>query len=223
MREEIYIDKIPKKVINNQVLVGVEDTFDGFTSNGGIKLVNLTEKDSWGDSKEFNISEFVMRHGKVRLVPKSISMGSFSYATDVEIKPGDAVFWNLISFQNHIPLVYNNSLYLLVDYHEIIARERDGVITPINGYALFTPVSAEEKYLDYRINKAITTKWRLEVLPEKQVVHAIGARTAADIWDVGDVVQLLVGASPFKLEGTIKTSLDKNYFACPVNFIICSA
>lgn len=223
MREEIFIDKLPTKVINNQVLVGVEDTFEGFTTDGGINLVNLTEKDSWGDSKEFNISEFVMRHGKVKLVPDKITMGSFSYDTDVELEPGDTIFWNLISFQNHIPLVYKKNLYLLVDYHEILARKRDDVIIPINGFALFTPVGEEEKYLAHKIQRNITTKWRLEVLPEKPVIHAKGAREASDIWDIGDTVQLLVGASPFKLEGTIKTSLDKNYFACPVNFIICSA
>ena len=222
MRNEILIDHLPRKMVNNKVLVGLKDTFEGFTSNGGIKLVNLTEEDSWGDSIEFNISEFVMRHGKVILTPEVITKGSFGYETENELVPGDTVFWNLISFQSHIPFVYKKSLYLMVDYHEILARKRNGELTPINGYALFTPVGETLQALSYVIQKKITDEWELCRLPDKNVEYENKNRTVADCWEVGDHVRLLVQASPYKLEGNIQKTLDKEYFACPVNFIICT-
>ena len=222
MRDEINIDRLPKKTINNLVLVETEDIFNGFTTNGGIKLVNLTDKESWGDSKEFNISEFVMRYGKVVIAPETVTKGSFNYETEVEIKKGDIVFWNLISFANHIPLKYNDKLYLLVDYHEIIARERDGGLMPVNGFGLFSPVQKTEKALEYSVTSHISDEWVLETLPEKHVRYDDPDKKASGIWEQGDKVRLFVRQSPFKLEGTIRNKLEKELYACQMNFIICT-
>lgn len=222
MRGEIRISSLPKAVLNNKVLVGVVDTFETFITKGGINLVNLTMEDSWGDSNEYNISEFVMRHGQVILVPEVITKGSFNYKTEVELIPGDKVFWNLISFQNHIPLVHNKQLFLLVDYHEILARQRDGVVTPINGYGLFTSVEKTKNFLSYKVIDNCSDEWILKTLPEKNVKYDKGSRTVADCWEIGDKVHLLVHTSPFKLEGSINRSLDEELYACPMNYIICT-
>jgi hypothetical protein len=222
MRNQIYIDSLPTAMVNNKVLVGVEDTFEGFKTKGGIELVNLTEADSWADSPQFNISEFVMRHGKVLLVPNVISKGSFTYDTDVELKPGDTIWWNLISFQNHIPLIYNKKLFLMVDYHEILARKRDDKITPINGMGLFTPVTKSTTALSYCVQTGFSDEWILDALPERNVRYKDDRRSASDVWEVGDKVRLLVGGSPFKLEGTINTVLEKELYACPMNYVICT-
>ena len=223
MRGQLIIDAIPTGMVNNKVLVGVEDTFGTFTSKGGIIMVNLTEEDSWGDSAQYNISEFVMRHGKVLLVPKVISRGTFSYDTDCELKVGDTVFWNLISFQQHVPLVYNKQLFLMVDYHEILAYKREDKITPVNGMGLFTPVQSEKKALSYAVQNTVTDEWILDAKPVTKVKYKDDRRSYDEnLWQVGDKVRLLVGSSPFKLEGTIKTTLDKQLYACPMNFIICT-
>ena len=222
MRGELRVDRLPTKMLNNRVMVGVEDTFEGFETQAGISLVNLTESDSWADSNQYNISEFVMRHGKVLLVPDVITKGSFNYETGVEIQPGDMVFWNLISFQDHIPLLFEKKLYLLVDYHEILARKRGDVITPVNGYGLFSSVAKEVSALQYKIRNNVSDEWILEALPDHNVIYNKHSRTPATCWKVGDKVRLLVMSSPFKLEGTIRKSLDKDLYACPINFIICT-
>jgi len=222
MRNQIYIDSLPTAMVNNKVLVGVEDTFEGFKTKGGIELVNLTEPDSWADSKQFNISEFVMRNGKVLLVPKVITKGSFTYNTDCELEIGDTVWWNLISFQNHVPLIYNRKLYLMVDYHEILARKRDGKITPINGMGLFTPVAKTSTALSYCVQTGFSDEWILDTLPQRPLRYKDDRRSVSDIWAVGDKVRLLVGGSPFKLEGTINKSLEKELYACPMNYVICT-
>lgn len=222
MRNAIYIDSLPTGMVNNNVLVGVEDTFEGFQTKGGIHLVNLTEPDSWADSHQYNISEFVMRHGKVMLTPKSITRGSFTYDTDVELEVGDTIWWNLISFQNHIPLIYKKQLLLMVDYHEILARKRGDVITPINGMGLFTPVEKSRTALSYVVQTGFSDEWVLDTLPEKNVRYKDDRRSASTIWEVGDKVRLLVGGSPYKLEGTINKSLEKELYACPMNYVICT-
>lgn len=223
MRNEININQLPTKAINNRVLVEVEDVFTSFKTESGIELVNLTENDSWADSKEFNISEFVVRYGKVVLVPEVITKGSFSYKTTTEINVGDIVFWNLISFQDHIPLRYNKRLFLLVDYHEIHAKETpNGVLIPVNGFGLFYPVLETITALSYSQTMGISDEWILAAKPLNNVVYANSERNASDVWEIGDKVRLLVRQSPFKLEGTIRRKLEKELYACPMNFIICT-
>lgn len=222
MRNVLFIDDMPTKMVNNKVLVGVEDTFEGFQTKGGIHLVNLTEPDSWGDSHQYNISEFVMRHGKVLLTPEVITKGTFSYETDCELVGGDTVWWNLISFQQHIPLIYKKKLMLMVDYHEILARKREEVITPINGMGLFTPVRKTSTALMYSRTEKFSDEWILHTLPENNVRYEDDKRSASTIWSVGDHVRLLVGGSPYKLEGTINTTLEEPLYACPMNYVICT-
>jgi hypothetical protein len=224
MRNEININQLPTRVINNLVLVEVEDVFMSFTTGFGIQLVNLTENDSWGDSNEYNISEFVMRYGKVILAPEIITKGSFNYKTKVEIKTGDIVFWNLICFQDLVPLKFKNKLYLLVDYHEIHAKETpEGKLIPINGFGLFKPVSETFTALLYSKTKGISDEWILEAKPENNVVYDNPDRNASDVWENGDKVRLLVRQSPYKLEGTIRRKLEKELYACPMNFVICTS
>jgi hypothetical protein len=222
MRGELRIESMPKEMVNNKILVGVDDTFAGFTSKGGIQLVNLTVDDTWGDSDQYNISEFVMRHGKVLKVPQIISRGSFNYDTECELREGDTVFWNLAGFSDHLPLVLDKKLILMVDYHEILARKRGDDITPINGNGLFSSVEVITAFFKYQFKTKVSDSWILEVLPEKNVKHVKDNRGVADCWAVGDKVRLLVRSSPYKLEGNINTTLDKELYACPMNYIICT-
>ena len=216
------MDKLPVRVINNRVLVKIEDTFSGFRTKGGIDLVNLTTEDTWGDSHQYNISEFVPRWGDVYVVPDLVSKGSFNYDTDVEVQHGDIVFWSLVSFQGHIPVVYEKQRYLLVDYHEILCLIRDNEIIPVNGYGLFSPIGTEEKVLSFVKKNKVSDVWKLEYLPKKNVRYIDKNRQPADVWEKGDNVHLLVRSSPFKIEGTINKLLDKDLYACPMSYIICS-
>lgn len=223
MRNELIVAKRPVRAVNNLVVVSVQDTFEGFRTRGGIELVNLTENDSWGDSGEYNISEFVMRYGTVEHVPEVISKGSYNYRTNVEVKRGDIVFWNLISFKDHIPIVVEKQLFLLVDYHELIARERDGEVTPLNGMGLFSPVELKQKIIAHTITAKLSDDWILEKLPDNKVVYDDHSRSDSDVWEVGDKVKLLVRQSPYKLEGTIRRRLEKELYACPIKYIICTS
>jgi hypothetical protein len=223
MRGQLTITKLPVKMVNNWVLVSVTDTFSGFKTKGGIDLVNLTVEDTWGDSSQYNISEFVMRRGTVLVAPKVATRGSFNWVTDIETQTGDTVFWPLSSFQGHIPLSYEGRAYLMVDYHELIARQRGGSVTPLNGYGLFKPVEEIKKALAYTIKNKVSDDWVLVKKPGKNVVYGKGLRIPASHWEEGEKVKLLVRQYPYKLEGDIDKSLPEDLYACPMNYIICTA
>jgi co-chaperonin GroES (HSP10) len=222
MRNEIHTDKIGRP-IRNKVLVEIEDTFEQITTKSGIVLPNLTDVETWADSRQYNISEFIPRQGKVVSLPEIITPGSFDYQTEAELQVNDVCYWNLVSFKSHIPIVCGEKKYLLVDYHEIICRVRDGVITPINGYCMLSPVSLETNALKFTRTEKITEKWKIHTMPEKMPTE-LNPRYFCDTkWEVGDVVYIKVYKSPFKLEGDIVRHLSEPLYAILVRMILAEA
>jgi co-chaperonin GroES (HSP10) len=221
MRNEIFVDKIGKPVMNN-VIVEVVDTFDSFISKGGIKLVNAADKESWGDNTGYNITEFIVRYGTVVRLPKGIYPGSFDYATECELQVGDVVYWNSISFKEHLPMICEDKKYLLVDYHEILLRIRDGEMTPINGNVLLHAIQKEETALSYTKVYEKTEKWKIYKKPEKKNIELSPRNEFTDIWEVGDTVYILVMDKPYRIEGYINRNLDEVVYACPLRMILCA-
>lgn len=221
MRNELRVDEIGKPVAN-KVLVKVIDTFSEFRSKGGIDVMNALHEDAWADSKEATISEFAIRFGEVINVPDTITRGSFDYETELEIAPGDIVYWNLISFKEHTPLVYNDSKYLLVDYHELLFRIRDGKKTPINGFALITPIAEETTILQYTVKQNVTERWTLKTKPEKINIELDERNLFTDQWEEGDIIHILVRDKPFRVEGAINRVLKEELYAIPLKMILCA-
>jgi len=219
MRNELEVDYIGKPV-GNKVLVQVIDTFNEFRSHGGIDVVNATHEDAWADSKEATISEFVIRFGTVKSVPTKITRGSFDYETELEIQPGDIVYWNLISFKEHVPLIHNGRKYLLVDYHEILFRIREGKMTPINGFCLLEPIAEETKVLAYTTKQSVTERWKLVKRPERLNLELVERNEFQDVWNEGDTIHLLVRDKPYKVEGKMNRILAKQYYAAPMRMIL---
>ena len=221
MRGEVDIEKIGRPVCN-KILIQVKDTFDEFKTPGGIDIINCVDKEAWADSPGFTISEFIIRYGKVVRVPFSVSKGSFDYETTLEVKPGDIVYMNSISFKEHTPLVCEGEKYLLVDYHEVIFRIRNGEITPVNGFCLFKAVPKETTVLQYTTRQNITERWLLTHKPDYLNKELNPRNEFIDIWEKNDIVHLLVRDKPFKIQGDINKSLKVEYFAAPLKMILCA-
>jgi len=221
MRNEIYLDKTGKPITNN-ILVEVIDTFEGFTTKTGIRLVNATDNDSWGDSDKFNITEFIIRYGKVVRIPDKISSGTFDYDTELEVEIGDTVYWNSISFKEHTPLVVDDKKYLLADYHEVILRIRGNEVTPVNGFCLLLPIKETFKAMEFAYTTEKSSKWELYRKPEKLVTELNPRNYFDDIWEVGETVYIQLIDKPYKLEGYINRAMDKELYACPLRMIMCS-
>ena len=221
MRGEITVEKIGRPVMN-KILVKVTDIFDGFKSKGGVDLINATHEESWADSDKYNITEFVIRYGAVVSTPYLITSGSCDYKTTLEVKPGDIVYWNSISFKSHTPIIYKGCKYLLVDYHELLLRIRDGNITPINGNTLVKPVAKKTVLWEYTISKNVTERWEITHKPVMLNEELNPANEYVDIWAVGDIVHLLVVDKPFKVDGDINRILKEKLYAVPLRMVLCA-
>lgn len=223
MRNEIFTDRIGRPVCN-MVLVSVEDTFNEIKTDSGLILPNAAHADTWSRSPGYSFDEFAIRFGKVVSLPKVITAGSFDYETELEIEVGDTVYWNLMSFKNHIPVTCGDKKYLLVDYHEIIMKvDQKGQIEPLNGYCLFTPIAKEESFGVYKVTEEITEKWKIYQKPKSLNVELNPRYVFDDIWEVGDIVLLLVATHPFKIEGDLVKHLPVELFAAPLRMILCEA
>jgi len=220
MRNELFTNKLGRPA-NNKVLVEVTDIFDSIITKLGIELPNMALEETWGDSPGYSFSEFIIRYGRVVSVPAFITHGSFDYETENELQEGDIVYWNIVAFRDSQPLVKGDRKYLLVDYHEIMLRIRNEVITPINGYCLFTAISEEHKYREFTniINK--TEKWKIWKKPEKLNKELNPRFWIEDIWEVGETVYLQVMDKPFKIEGDIVKNLPEELYAAPYRMILC--
>ena len=221
MRNEIEVEKLGKPVFN-RVLVEVIDTFQEFLSKGGITLVNATAEEAWADSEIANITEFIVRHGKVVDLPQNITSGSFDYDTEMEIEKGDIVYWNSISFKEHIPIVCDGKKYLLVDYHELLIRIRGKEIMPINGFALLKPIEESTSFGVYTTTKKLTDRWEIVYKPEQLNIELAEQNKFEDLWEVGDVVYTLVREMPYRVEGFINKILKEQLYAVPMRMILYS-
>lgn len=222
MRNELNVPALGKPIQNN-VLVEVTDIFDEFKTAAGIHVVNAAHEDAWADSKEYKISNFFIRHGRVVSTPDKIVPDSFDFIPEIEIQEGDVVYWNIIAFKGSQPLAYGNRKFLLVHYKELLLRVRNGQIKPINGNCVFSPVKEEHKFGVYTNVVDKTNKWVVHTLPDKLPVEMNPRFAASDIWEVGDTVYLKVNDKPFKLEGDFLKQFDEELYVAPVRMILCEA
>lgn len=220
MRNEITVSQIGRPIQNN-VLIEVTDIFDEFTTSSGVVVVNAAHEEAWGDSAQYKISNFFIRHGKVVDIPDKIVPDSFDFIPEIEIMPGDEVYFNIIAFKDSQPIVFGDRKFLLVHYKEMYLRVRNGQITPINGYGVFTPVTEETKFGEYVSKKEVTDKWILRIKPDRYPIELNPRYHFDDIWSIGDRVMLKVLSRPFKVEGDFNKTLDKDLYCCPMRMIIC--
>jgi co-chaperonin GroES (HSP10) len=219
MRNELITSKIGKP-LNNNVLIEVTDIFNEFVTKSGVIVFNAAHEDSWADSKEYKISNFFIRHGKVISIPDRLVPDSFDFETDIEVEPGDIVYFNIVAFKASQPLTMGDRKFLLVHYKELIVRVRNGQICPINGYGVFSPVKKESTFGIYTSVQDKTDKWILKIKPEKYPTELNDRYYFDDIWEIGDVVYLKVGDKPFKLEGELIKNLPEELYCCPMRMII---
>lgn len=147
-KQEITLDRLPRKMLNNHVLVKVDfEPDDGYVmkTDGGLELQLA--------GCEYNESAHIARYGKVILAPERLSdrfTATFSqygmdWVTEVEIKPSDVVYFGKMASANAPMIKCNGSVYFVIHYSELILRVRDGVIYPLNGYALLDKVIAKTR------------------------------------------------------------------------------
>jgi len=221
MRNEIQLEKLGKPLMN-KILVEIEDTSSEFTTKGGIIAKSDYDNEAWSDSIGHSVSEFIPRSGKVINTPRLITAYNYDYHTIREVEIGDIVFWNLICFAEMQVISCDGKKYVLCDYHDILIRLRNGVITPINGYVLLRPVSKETTALAYTKVQKVTDYWDIIKMPETIPISQVERRNSPTEWEVGDRVILMVFQSPFRIEGALNKVLEEDLYCAPVWMVLCS-
>ena len=221
MRNEISVNGLGRPVMN-KCLIKIKDTFDEMQTKSGITIKSSIHEGAWSDSTGHNVSDFIPRHGEVVRLPRLISRYGFDYDTENELEIGDTVFWNLTVCMDMQILVCDGEKYALIDYHGILIRVRNGVITPINGYVLLSPVSKTVTALSYSKTQEITDIWKIKQLPDKDAVSTIPRRNTTTPWEAGDQIKIMVGMSPYKIEGDLNKVLSEDLYCVPKFMVLCT-
>lgn len=137
-RRIVVSDELPKKMLNNNVLVKV----DSQLGNGHVhKTKNL---DIQFAGCEYNETAHIIRYGEVVLPPErlldkftsTISDQAMDWVTEMEIELKDRVYFGKMASANAVMIVVGDDNYFLIPYSELILRVRGDEIYPLNGYAL---------------------------------------------------------------------------------------
>mgnify|MGYP005993009577 CR=1 FL=1 len=213
-RQQIVADKLPSRVLNNNVLVRIDfDPSEDVIRPSGIIL-------SGQAGVKWQEASYVARYGVVVDIPDKLLVrptsnfeGAMSHTTSMELKKGDVVYFTKMGSANAPALNVDGITYFLINYSEIILRVRDEVITPINGYCIVEKV----------IEKATTVSKTLTVsIGDKQnkrrgVVRFVGKKNKsyfgtdaidADV-EVGDNV-IFQGGFWTALEDSLFETLGKD-------------
>lgn len=137
-RDEFKVDIERLCVTNNNVLIRVDVLpEDGYVLNSGIIIAG----------SRFNEAGHVARFGVVEKVPEKLKIrgehefaGAMEWGTEMELLVGDVVFFGKMASANSPALIYEDRVYYLINYSEIILTKRNDTIIPLNGYAIVEKV-----------------------------------------------------------------------------------
>jgi len=220
MRNVHMVDKVGVPT-GNKVLVKIDGKgFDIKKTDGGILIVNAADNDAEASSHGYSLSEFMVRTGEVVAVPGVLTSGSYDWDTENELIVGDIAYWPIITFFDmQVVMDSDGFTYLLVDYHEIHLRERNGEIQPINGFYLFSGIIETEKALEYSVEKQ-SMWYSLKYKGNNVNYHEKDYNYDDGIWQVGD--ECFLSVPPFKLEGELSKRFEKQYFLAQKRHILMS-
>jgi len=213
-RTVLHLDKLPRKVMNNKVLLRVEDNLDDgceYETEGGLKLILA--------GGEFEESSRVVRFGTVVRVPDKLVTKSKSHPKgmewecDMELEEGDRVLIGVMAGANADMLIIDDLSYFLVNYEEIILRRRNGVVTPINGFCVVEKfvedkIEADGLVLDFQKDVHDKRRGRVRFNGANNKRYFIGSNIDAKV-EVGDDVVFSIEAwTP--LEDELFAEMDAN-------------
>lgn len=201
---------------HNKVLVKVTDTYNIKKSKGGLILSNAAHEEAKADSEGYNLSEWIIRHGEVVRMPRTLTKTGYDWEPCEEIEIGDEVYWSIVRFFDYPAFKKDYDFYLVVDYCDIYLRKRKEEITPVNGYYMFTQETVTKSIMEYEYEK--NTEWHFLEKKGKDVVY--DHHNDTQVWEVGE--KCLLSVPPFKLEADTDGEFDKQYFLAQKRHILLS-
>lgn len=123
----------------------------------------------------YNPNDRLRIYGEVVSVPDSLSNTPMDYSSmllsdcRMEVLPGDKAYFYYICLNDGNLLTIEGKMYLKVRYDNIICVVRNGVIIPISGHVLVTPVKKIESALLYEVEKVRELVGKIEYAPAPYV------------------------------------------------------
>lgn len=142
-RTEYEMDNLPRKMMNNRILVKVDGDYDDGTVISQSKIGLVVGGAEWNEAAH------IVRHGVVAAIPDKLvyrgaenvdSPGLMEWGTEMELRVGDTVFFGAMSSANAESLTVGDDLYYVIPYSRFILCIRNGEIIMLNGYALLKEV-----------------------------------------------------------------------------------
>ena len=209
MKKPFYIEHLITPV-SNKVLVEVKDTYNQRRRESGMILSNAAHEDAHADSPGFTQSEFVIRSGRIAVMPRKITP-TYDWYPEDELSVGDVVYWPIVNFHDYdvYKIIDTDRTFLMVPYFDIHAKVINGKVKPVNGYYLFTKIIDEvpmfndvvkvESNWFKLIRKSIPIKYKDQNFNWKD-----------EFLNIGDECRLSV--PPFKLEADTAETFEKDYY-----------
>jgi len=218
MKHPIFIDGIVTP-LNNHVLVEIEDTYSERVRESGVILSNAAHDDAKADSPGFHQSEFVVREGVIRAMPRFVAL-EYDWNPEDEFGVGDRVYWPIVNFHDYTVLKMNanNRVFLLVNYFDIYMKKVDGQPVPVNGYYLFTKINKEVSFMSASFLH--NSGWYNLKRKGSKVNY-----TNSDANDRGEFKEgedCFLSVPPFQLEADTSEEFNEKYFLAQKRHIIIS-
>lgn len=217
-RQEYTIDRIPRKVMNNTVLIRVDfDPSDDVVLPSGIILSGLAGT-TWEET------DYIARYGVVEAVPdflkcrpdyefdsKDSPAHSLEWKTEMELEVGDVCYFTKMASANAQVIFIDQQKHFLINYDEIVVGIRNGVIRPLNGYCLVDKVTEKTRRKGLLLEVGDFHNKRLGVVTHVGTPNAYyhGTDAVDAEVEVGDRV-VFEGGFWTALESSMFNTLDEN-------------
>lgn len=137
-RQEIKSDRLPSRMVNNNVLVRMDFIPDNdvlFTTESGFKLILAGGE--WSEASR------MARFGKVEMVPSFLH--DMEWGTEIEVEKGDIIYFGKMASANAPSLEVDGVLYYIIPYSELIAKVVKNGMYPLNGYVLLEKTTGKHE------------------------------------------------------------------------------
>lgn len=196
------VNNIPPsgKTHNNLCLIRVELT-ENKLSSSGLHLGDAT----WDEAG------LCTRHGVIVAVPSHLIYGNFGseWLTDIEVEVGDHVYWGPMAAYDSPVIKSGGDTFFLIKYQDIVCKEKDREIFPVNGY-----VVAEEVIEVIRSKSFFLGEKHLR---NKGIVKYVGVPNKEYSYAMSDAVDVQPGDTAVLLATMFTYLEDSRYATLPKN------
>ena len=143
------------------MLVEIPETNEDKKTKSGI-IVGFNRDIQYGEGEGSHVADLADVRGIVykvcdRLFFQKGHQETMPWVTEIEVQPGDEVYFSYLDGLNCDQLIVDGKLYKILKYSDIYLKVTEGGLYPLNGYCLFKPLPQKSKLgkFEYRDQKSM--------------------------------------------------------------------